>query len=590
LFKFNDKREKERLLKHGFRKFDIIISHVSIMISTKNTIRTLLKSVPLLMLALLLFTACKKEATRITPPPVVPANIDTTTTIQTKWWNDAVFYEVFVRSFYDANGDGNGDLKGLIEKLDYLNDGDPLTNTDLGITALWLMPVMQSPSYHGYDVTDYRTIESDYGTNDDFKALIAAAHARGIKVIIDYVMNHTSEQHPWFTQSAASAASPYRNWYRWSITNPGGTGPWGQTVWYNLNSAYYYALFWSGMPDLNYETPAVKTEMFDIARFWLQDMHVDGFRLDAVKYIYESGAQLEDVDATLQFFHDFRSYYKSIDANTLAVGEAWTSTDKVVKYVQNDRLDFCFEFDLESAIINAVNNIYPLGVTNKIAEVIAAYPALQYGTFLTNHDQDRVMSVFNGDVSKAKIASQLLLSLPGVPFVYYGEEIGTIGVKPDENIRTPLQWNSSANSGFTTGTPWRNPQADFGVKNIANEQLDPNSLWQTYRQMITIRNNEIALRRGFYISMTSNSGASLVFLRKYKSQGIIVASNVGSIAVTNLTVSLAAEIFPPGNYTLTDQLTGATRNLTVSDNGGFSNQSLGELPARSTAIYKMKKN
>jgi 1,4-alpha-glucan branching enzyme len=261
------------------------------MISKPTHLPALASKAVILLLAAALFSSCKKDGGGTTtpppvvPPPVVVTPVDTTSTIATGWWNDAVFYEVFVRSFYDANGDGNGDINGLIQKLDYLNDGNPATTTDLGVTALWLMPIMQSPSYHGYDVTDYRTVEQDYGSNNDFKALVAAAHARGIKVIIDFVMNHTSEQHPWFTESAASTTSNYRNWYRWSATNPGGTGPWGQTVWYNRNSAWYYALFWSGMPDLNYTTPAVKTELFDVARFWMQDMNVDGFRLDAVKYI-----------------------------------------------------------------------------------------------------------------------------------------------------------------------------------------------------------------------------------------------------------------------------------------------------------------
>lgn len=565
------------------------------MIILHKSFSVFIKNATIFLLAAMLFGACKKDKVTATapivpPPPPPVVLIDTTSTITTGWWNDAVFYEVFVRSFYDANADGNGDINGLIQKLDYLNDGNPGTNTDLGVTALWLMPIMQSPSYHGYDVMDYRTIETDYGSNNDFKALIAAAHARGIKVIIDYVMNHTSEQHPWFTQSAGSTSSPYRNWFRWSATNPGGTGPWGQTLWYNRNSAYYYALFWSGMPDLNYETPAVKTEMFDIARFWLQDMNVDGFRLDAVKYIFESSSVVEDAPATLQFFQDFRAFYKSVNPNALAVGEAWTSTDKVVKYVQNDRLDFCFEFDLASAIINAVNGGSSLDLNNKLTEVIATFPGLQYGTFLTNHDQDRVMSVFGGNETKAALACQLLLTLPGVPFIYYGEEIGTMGGKPDENIRTPLQWNSSPAAGFTTGTPWRNPQTDYTVRNISADQLYPNSLWQTYRKMIAIRNNELALRRGSYLPLTSNAGTAVTFMRKYKSQGIIVAANLGTAPAGNLTISLSPGSFPAGNYTLTDQLTNAQVNLVINADGGFSNQSLGNLAGRATVVYKLAKN
>ena len=398
---------------------------------------------------------------------------------RTYWWNDAIFYEVFVRSFFDQNGDGKGDLKGLTAKLDYLNDGDPTTHTDLGITAIWVMPVMQSPSYHGYDVTDYRTIATDYGTNADFTAFIQAAHKRGIKVIIDLVMNHTSSLNPWFTQSATSTAG-YRDWYRWSSTSLGGQ-------WFLKNNSYYYAVFGSNMPDLNYATPAVKTEMFDIARFWLQDMHVDGFRLDAVKYIFETTTQTEDVPQTFQFWKDFRSSYKSVNADAFAVGEAWTATSTIKKYVENNGLDYCFEFNLAAALINAVNTGDASGLKKKIDEVMVSYSFLQFGTFLTNHDQDRVMSVLGGDVSKAKLAAQLLLSIPGIPFLYYGEEIGTVGPKPDENIRTPLQWNSTANAGFTTGTPWRAPQSDYKTKNIESQQQDASSLWNTYNKMIQIR-------------------------------------------------------------------------------------------------------
>ena len=549
------------------------------------------------LLAFACFTSCKKDATGTTPPPPPPppvpvpvTPVDSTTTIATSWWNDAVFYEVFVRSFYDANGDGKGDLNGLIQKLDYLNDGNPNTTTDLGITALWLMPVAESPSYHGYDVTDYRTIESDYGSNNDFKTLVTAAHARGIKVIVDYVMNHTSEQHPWFTQSASNTTNPYRDWYRWNATNPGGSGPWGQTVWHSRNNAFFYGLFWGGMPDLNYATPAVKTQMFDIARFWLQDMNVDGFRLDAIKYIFENGTQLEDVPATFQFLQDFRSFYKSIKPDAVSVGEAWTATNKVVPYVQNNRLDFCFEFDLAGELINAVNTGIPGALAGKLAEVISSYPGLQYGTFLTNHDQDRVMNLFGQDELKAKLAAQLLLTLPGVPFIYYGEEIGTVGVKPDENIRTPLQWNSTAAAGFTTGTPWRNPQADYTSKNISASQANNNSLWHTYQKMIGIRNAEMALRRGSLISLPASSASAFTFLRKYKSQGVIVAANMAAPAISNLTISLADGSFPAGNYTLTNQLTSAQYNLVVNANGGFSNQSVGAVPGRTAAVFNMKKN
>jgi hypothetical protein len=237
----------------------------------------------------------------------------------THWWNDTVFYEILVRSFSDSNGDGIGDLQGLTAKLDYLNDGNPATTTDLGITGIWLMPINNAPSYHGYDSLDYRSINPDYGTMADFEAFLAAAHARGIKVIIDYVMNHCSNEHPWFV--AARQNSPtYRNWFRWAPNKPDETGPWGQAVWHWNQSGWYYGLFWSGMPDLNYDTPAVKTEMLDTAAWWLDAIGVDGFRLDAVLYIDEDPGLLQTTPATLQFWQDFNAHIKAVEPDALFGG------------------------------------------------------------------------------------------------------------------------------------------------------------------------------------------------------------------------------------------------------------------------------
>ena len=498
----------------------------------------------------------------------------------TYWWNDAVFYEVFVRSFYDQNGDGKGDLKGLTAKLDYLNDGDSTTHTDLGVTALWLMPIMQSPSYHGYDVTDYRTIESDYGTNADFQTFIQEAHKRGIKVIIDLVMNHTSDQNPWFVQSAASSTSTYRNWYRWSTTNPGGS-------WNAKNGAYYYAVFGSGMPDLNYADADVKTEMFDVARFWLQDMHADGFRLDAVKYIFETGSQTEDTPETIQFWKDFRTSYKSVNPDAFAVGECWTSTNIIKKYVENKGLDYCFEFTVASALVNAANSGNASSLQTAVEAAMSGYPYLQFGTFLTNHDQERVMTTLGGNVSKAKLAAQLLLSLPGIPFIYYGEEIGTVGPKPDENIRTPLQWNSSANAGFSSVTPWRAPQTDYVTKNIAVQQRDTTSLWSTYNKMIQLRNSEPALRRGNYLTIPSNQTSAIVFMRQCENETIFVASNLSATQLNNLQINFYQGTMPSGSYVLKDLLTGKSQEIVVAADGSATNQNIGSLPAQSTAIYKV---
>ena len=498
----------------------------------------------------------------------------------TYWWNDAVFYEVFVRSFYDQNGDGKGDLKGLTAKLDYLNDGDSTTHSDLGITGIWLMPVMQSPSYHGYDVIDYRTIESDYGTNADFATFIQAAHQRGIKVIIDLVMNHTSNQNPWFTQSAVSTTSTFRNWYRWNPTSLG-------TQWFSSNGSYYYANFGSSMPDLNYADADVKTEMFDIARYWLQDMHADGFRLDAVKYIFETSTQIEDVPATFQFWKDFRSYYKSVNPDAFAVGEAWAATNIIKKYVENNGLDYCFEFNLAGALVNAANNGDATSLKTAVENSMASFPYLQFGTFLTNHDQERVMTTLGNDVSKAKLAAQLLLSFPGIPFIYYGEEIGTVGPKPDENIRTPLQWDNTKNAGFSSGTAWMAPQTDYTIKNIAAQQKDNNSLWSVYNKMIQLRNTEPALRRGNYMTLSSNSTSAFTFIRQYNDETIVVISNLSNTPLSNVQINLYPGTLSQGTYQLKDLLTGTIQQLVVAMDGSASAQNIGNLAARTTVIYKV---
>ncbi|MEO8396069.1 MAG: alpha-amylase family glycosyl hydrolase, partial [Chloroflexota bacterium] len=358
------------------------------------------------------------------------------------WWNNRVFYEVFVRSFYDSNGDGNGDLQGLIQKLDYLNDGDPATSDDLGVTGLWLMPIMESPSYHGYDVTDYRTVEADYGTNDDFKQLMSEAHKRGIAVIVDLVVNHTSVDHPWFKASAADDAQ-YRDWYRWDDSCPKYLGPWREKVWIPLNNSCYYAIFWEGMPDLNYANPAVMTEMDDIANYWLTDMGADGFRLDALQHIVEDGTKQQDTPATRQWATSFHEYVDSVKPDALTVGEINNSDFVSAAYVPSGA-DLTFDFDLATAMVNTAKQGSNNTMVSLQKRVNGLTPNGQYAAFLTNHDQNRVMGNLSGDVNKAKVAADLLLTQPGVPFIYYGEELGMSGTKPDERLRTPMQWDSPA--------------------------------------------------------------------------------------------------------------------------------------------------
>ncbi len=480
------------------------------------------------------------------------------------WWNDAVFYEVFVRSFYDSDGDGIGDLQGLTQKLDYLNDGDPATTDDLGITGIWLMPINDSPSYHGYDAVDYRSINPDYGTMADFQAFLSAAHARGIKVIIDYVMNHCSTQHPWFVESTQNNPL-YRDYFRWSPSDPGESGPWGQTVWHWESSGWYYGLFYSGMPDLNYDNQAVKDTMFATASYWLNTIGVDGFRLDAVLYIDEEGGQHQNTGATLQFWQDFNTSIKGVKPDALSVGEAWTSTSTILPYVTQDRLDFCFEFDLSYATLDAVNWSDAANLGTKVNEVYLIYPHLQFGTFLTNHDQDRSLNALGFDEDKAKAAAGIYLTLPGIPFVYYGEEIGMIGNGDHLNIRTPMQWTGGSSAGFTTGSPWQGINSNYQQYNVALEEQDPGSLLEWYKRLIHVRNQSPALRKGTHNPLASSESALLAFVRNDPQERVLCLANTASNSIGNITLTGSASSLDPGDHTLTNLLVpGDTLNVTIT--------------------------
>ncbi|GAB4522463.1 MAG: alpha-amylase family glycosyl hydrolase [Anaerolineae bacterium] len=455
------------------------------------------------------------------------------------WWNERVFYEIFVRSFYDSNGDGVGDLRGIIEKLDYLNDGDPTTTDDLGITGIWLMPINPSPSYHGYDVLDYRAINPDYGTMDDFRELLAEADARGIAVIMDLVINHTAVDHEWFRASAEDPDSEFGDWYVWAEEDPGYRGPDRQIVWHPLSGRYYYGVFWSGMPDLNYANPAVTEEMYDIAAYWLEEVGVDGFRLDAIKHIVEDGRTQENSAQTLAWMAGFHDLAETVKPDALLVGEVWSPTASASRYV-NEQVDLVFEFDLAEALIRAGGFGLPNAVRTAVEDVMAAYPAGQYATFLANHDQNRTLSQLNGNVTGAKIAATVQLLLPGVPFIYYGEEIGMVGVKPDEDIRTPFQWSAAEDAGFTTGTPWRAVNADYTTVNVAAQAEDPNSLLNTYRTLIHLRNSTPALQYGDLVWVESTERKLLTFLRTTDEETVLVVYNMDDRAVTDYTLALAS--------------------------------------------------
>jgi len=484
------------------------------------------------------------------------------------WWNDSVFYEIFVRSFYDSDGDGIGDLNGIIQKLDYLNDGDPDTNSDLGITGIWLMPIFPSPSYHGYDVTDYYDINPEYGTMDDFKTLLDEAHARGIRVIIDLVINHTSNQHPWFTQ-AADPSSPYHDWYIWSDTNPGYTGSWGQQVWFPSYRQYYYSTFTAGMPDLNYNNPEVTSQMEDVVQYWLEDVGVDGFRMDAAKHLIEEGTVQANSPSTHIWWKEFRPFYKQVNPEALVVGEVWDDTSITAAYLQGDELDLSFEFWLASTVIRVVNSGNSETIENQMEISYSQIPNMQYATFLTNHDQDRVMDQLSNDESKMKVASALLLTSPGVPFIYYGEEIGMQGNQIHERIRRPMQWTGDAAfGGFTTGSPWQALGEGWMLTNVADEMPESDSIWSSYRDLIKIRNQHAALRVGDLTILTSTNDAIVSFLRVSNDEAVLVIVNLSDLPVDEVWLAKSESSLPEGVYQLVPILgSGYFNSLEVTGNG-----------------------
>lgn len=450
---------------------------------------------------------------------------------QVKSWQKGVNYEIFVRSFYDSNGDGIGDLNGITQKLDYLNDGNPETETDLGISGIWLMPINPSPSYHGYDVTNYFGINPQYGTLADFKRLLDEAHKRDVKVIIDFVMNHCSVRHPWY-QKARAGDPFYRNFFIWSDVRHETKGPWGQRLWHGKEAPFHYGVFSSGLPDLNFEFQPVQDSLFAAAKFWIKEVGVDGFRLDAVKFLYEEGTVLEDHPKTLAFWKQFGDSVRSWNPAAFTVAEAWTSTEIASKYVQENRLDYAFEFDLSYATIAAANSADVARLTKQVQKALSAYPNQQFGSFLTNHDQNRVIDELKNDSQKAGLAAKLLLTLPGIPYLYYGEEVGMRGSKPDEHIRRPMAWNADANAGFSTVKPWIELPQEFETKNVASQTAGA-SLLAEYRRFISARNKSAALTSGSFTPLSSSAPEVFSFLREKDGETIWVMANLSGKPVKN---------------------------------------------------------
>ena len=459
------------------------------------------------------------------------------------WWRTSVCYEVFVRSFQDSDGDGVGDLKGLTSRLPYL--------TDLGVGCLWLMPIAQSPSYHGYDVTNYYQVNRDYGSNEDFRQFLAEAHRRGIKVVVDLVLNHMSSEHPWFKAAQVYRDSPYRDWFLWSPVERKSVG-WSVPTWHKAEDRdeYYYGLFWRGMPDLNLANPAVTAEAKKIARYWLTEMDVDGFRLDAVGLFFEDGDNPRNGPGTHPWLRDYAGYIRQVKPASFTVGEVWDSVETMRPYYP-DQLDAYFAFPLADAVIDAARKGSSRSLLLQLDQVQRAFPKGRYASFLRNHDQTRTMTELGGDSRRARLAATLLLTLPGIPFVYYGEEIGMTGTKPDPRLRTPMHWNRQPSMGFTTGLPWEPLQPDSLTANVEAQAADPGSLLNRYRTLVRLRNSLSALgSTGDLIALETGSDQVLAYLRRDEKSFAVVVANLSDHAIDGPGMSSAKGLLSPGTWSV----------------------------------------
>lgn len=481
-----------------------------------------------------------------------------------QWWQHAVFYEVYPRSFADSNNDGVGDLKGITSKLDYLKD--------LGVDAIWISPCFPSPQIDfGYDVSDYENIDPMYGSLTDFDMLVSEGKRHGIRVILDFVVNHSSDQHPWFIDSKSSRTAEHRDWYIWRDGKAGGQPPnnwtsiFGGSAW-KLDPAtnqYYYHIFYAGQPDLNWRNPAVKDAMFDVTRWWYK-RGVAGFRLDAVDTLFEDpnlhdnpakpekdafGDQIQErkYNTKLPEIHDaLRGLRKVADENNaVLIGETWTADIAELNLyygAKNDELQMPMDF-----LFTTVNKLSPADFRKQIAAVNSAsgWPVF----VISNHDivrsYDRYGDGQHNDAI-AKLMAGLYLTLRGTPIMYYGEELGMKTTPPTrkedvrdpigrtgwpkekgrDGERTPMQWDESENAGFSTATPWLPVPPTAKTHNVADELKDPNSVLSFYKKVLKLRHTSKALLDGQYVPLNENDQNVLSYLRVYKDQTVLVALNM----------------------------------------------------------------
>ena len=451
-------------------------------------------------------------------------------------------YEVFVYSFYDSDGDGIGDLNGLTGKLDYINDGDPLSEADLGCDMIWTMPVFPSPTYHKYDVTDYCAIDPAYGTMEDFDRLLSECHRRGVRLILDLPLNHTSSGHPWFTAAAEylkgleeaekpdENACPCVSYYHFSREASDGYAPLSESGW------YYEARFWEGMPDLNLDNPKVRENIAEIVDFWLTK-GVDGFRLDAVTYYYTG-----DEEANISFLTWLNEEVKSRNPDAYIVGEAWVNESIYSRYYASG-IDSLFNFDFAGA----EGLIAPLAGGKKAAskygerimeqeELFSSFnPYYIDAPFYTNHDMARGAGYYTrDDGTRVKLAMGLNLLMPGRAFIYYGEELGMKGSGIDENKRAPMYWSSTPGAAGQTSGPPGMEEFEMKFGSLEQQQADPSSIYNYVKQAVHIREQYPAISRGKTRMAEALSGKETCVLVRYGEdlEPVILAFNMSEKDIT----------------------------------------------------------